>query len=74
MASSRVARIAIEVAPPQFVNIMKFRRTSNKALDTIYEDQEKEMNNSNSFISSNLKNHSNIASSSIMSKYFSPRN
>ncbi|KNA03190.1 hypothetical protein SOVF_211580 [Spinacia oleracea] len=81
MASARIARIAIEIAPPQFVNIIKFRRASSNvvALDTIYEDQEKDMSNLNSMTSLSLKSYgnnninNNASSSSIMSKYFSPR-
>ncbi|XP_021751025.1 uncharacterized protein LOC110716690 [Chenopodium quinoa] len=71
MASARIARIAIDVAPPQFVNIIKFRRaSSNVVLDTIYEDQEKELSYSHSFTSSNMKNYdtNSSGSSSIMSK------
>ncbi|KVH89398.1 hypothetical protein Ccrd_008608 [Cynara cardunculus var. scolymus] len=37
MASSRIARFVSEVAPPQFVSLMRHRMT--KMLDTISEDE-----------------------------------
>ncbi|KAK3041152.1 hypothetical protein RJ639_028631 [Escallonia herrerae] len=37
MANSRVARFITEVAPPQFVSVMRYRAT--KMLDTIYEEE-----------------------------------
>lgn len=37
MASSRIARFVSEVAPPQFVSLMRHRTT--KMLDTISEDE-----------------------------------
>lgn len=37
MASSRVARFAMEVAPPQFITVMRQRTT--KMLDTISEEE-----------------------------------
>lgn len=47
MASSRMARFVSEVAPPQFVSLMRRRRT--KILDTISEDErEFSMNESSS--------------------------
>ncbi|PWA54018.1 hypothetical protein CTI12_AA439790 [Artemisia annua] len=47
MASSRMARFVSEVAPPQFVSLMRRRRT--KMLDTISEDErEFSMNESSS--------------------------
>ncbi|CAO2842173.1 unnamed protein product [Amaranthus hypochondriacus] len=66
-ASSRVARVAIEVAPPQFVNIMKFTRKN--MLDTIYEDQVKDHTINNRIGS--FSNSKSSSSSSIMSNYFS---
>ncbi|KAF5820719.1 hypothetical protein HanXRQr2_Chr01g0005331 [Helianthus annuus] len=38
MASSRMARFVSEVAPPQFVSVMRRRRTTNM-LETISEDE-----------------------------------
>ncbi|GMH27702.1 hypothetical protein Nepgr_029545 [Nepenthes gracilis] len=37
MASSRMARFATEVAPPQFVGVV--RRRASKMLDTIHEEE-----------------------------------
>ncbi|KAK9697026.1 hypothetical protein RND81_08G010100 [Saponaria officinalis] len=71
MASSRVARIAIENAPPKFLKIMK-RRTMSM-LDTIHEDQEKECSSNSMPI--NLKNgvslvdQASLPSSSSFSTY-----
>lgn len=45
MASSRVARFAMEVAPPQFITVMRHRAT--KMLDTITEE-ERDISTSNS--------------------------
>ncbi|KAK7284023.1 hypothetical protein RIF29_13774 [Crotalaria pallida] len=44
MANSRIARLFMEVAPPQYISVMRHRTT--KMLDTISEE-EKEMNSSN---------------------------
>ncbi|KAK9055970.1 hypothetical protein SSX86_027057 [Deinandra increscens subsp. villosa] len=38
MASSRMARFVSEVAPPQFVSLMRHHRTT-KMMDTISEDE-----------------------------------
>ncbi|KAJ0597465.1 hypothetical protein Hdeb2414_s0001g00026821 [Helianthus debilis subsp. tardiflorus] len=51
MASSRIARFVSEVAPPQFVSLMRHRTT--KMLDTISEDErEVSMNHETSSLSS----------------------
>ncbi|KAK7368491.1 hypothetical protein VNO80_10517 [Phaseolus coccineus] len=48
MANSRIARFFMEVAPPQYVNVMRHR--TSKMLDTITED-EKEISSNDSVIS-----------------------
>ena len=49
MANSRIARFIMEVAPPQYVTVMRHR--TSKMLDTIRED-EREFNSSVSLTSS----------------------
>uniref|UniRef100_A0A1J3CE11 Uncharacterized protein n=1 Tax=Noccaea caerulescens TaxID=107243 RepID=A0A1J3CE11_NOCCA len=51
MASSRLARFITEVAPPQFVTVM--RRRTAKVLDTIKEE-EREVGTDHSIFSSSL--------------------
>ncbi|ESQ33849.1 hypothetical protein EUTSA_v10009295mg [Eutrema salsugineum] len=51
MASSRLARFITEVAPPQFVTVM--RRRTAKVLDTIKEE-EREIGTDSIFSSSNF--------------------
>ncbi|TKY59826.1 hypothetical protein E2542_SST16920 [Spatholobus suberectus] len=48
MANSRIARFFMEVAPPQYVTVMRHR--TSKMLDTITED-EKEISTNDSVIS-----------------------
>lgn len=50
MASSRMARFVSEVAPPQFVSLMRHRTT--KMLDTISEDEREVSMNEGSSLSS----------------------
>ncbi|XP_038995131.1 uncharacterized protein LOC120119395 [Hibiscus syriacus] len=47
MASSRLPRLFMEVAPPQFVTVM--RRRTRKMLDTIKEEDRDFINDDNSF-------------------------
>ncbi|KAK7359448.1 hypothetical protein VNO77_01408 [Canavalia gladiata] len=60
MANSRIARFFMEVAPPQYVTVMRHR--TSKMLDTITED-EKEISSNDSVISP-PKNSSSVAASS----------
>ncbi|KAE9601082.1 hypothetical protein Lal_00023922 [Lupinus albus] len=60
MANSRIARLFMEVAPPQYVSVM--RRRTSKMLDTIKEE-EREINSNDSIILT-LKNSSPLSSSS----------
>ena len=74
MANSRIARFVTEVAPPQFVNVMRHR--ASKMLDTINED-EREIGASDSLSlysmssspSSNYASVSSSASKTTKSKY-----
>ncbi|OAP00501.1 hypothetical protein AXX17_AT4G24370 [Arabidopsis thaliana] len=42
MATSRLARFVSEVAPPQFVTVMRRHRAAKQKLDTIKEEENKE--------------------------------
>ncbi|KAJ0263547.1 hypothetical protein HA466_0038800 [Hirschfeldia incana] len=42
MATSRLARFVSEVAPPQFVTVMRRHRAAKQKLDTIKEEEYKE--------------------------------
>uniref|UniRef100_A0A1J3I478 Uncharacterized protein n=1 Tax=Noccaea caerulescens TaxID=107243 RepID=A0A1J3I478_NOCCA len=42
MATSRLARFVSEVAPPQFVTVMRRHRAAKQKLDTIKEEETKE--------------------------------
>ncbi|KAF8045193.1 hypothetical protein N665_5444s0001 [Sinapis alba] len=42
MATSRLARFVSEVAPPQFVTVMRRQRAAKQKLDTIKEEEYKE--------------------------------
>lgn len=42
MATSRLARFVSEVAPPQFVTVMRRHRATKQKLDTIKEEENKE--------------------------------
>nr|XP_009801101.1 PREDICTED: uncharacterized protein LOC104246894 [Nicotiana sylvestris] len=64
MANARIARFVTEVAPPQFVNVM--RQRASKMLDTIKEE-EREAGTSESLY---LKSSSTSASNAKSSKYF----
>ncbi|CAL0329751.1 unnamed protein product [Lupinus luteus] len=59
MANSRLARLFMEVAPPQHVSVMRHR--TSKMLDTIKEE-ERELNLNDSIIAT-LKNSSPLSSS-----------
>ncbi|KAI3947843.1 hypothetical protein MKX01_034508 [Papaver californicum] len=68
MATSRVGRFVMEVAPPQFVSVMQ-RRTS-KMLDTIVEEDHRDVNfttenNLSLFSSSKFSSSSSSSSSSF---------
>ncbi|KAH7568529.1 hypothetical protein JRO89_XS06G0011300 [Xanthoceras sorbifolium] len=39
MANSRITRFVMEVAPPQFVSVMRHRSRTAKMLDTISEEE-----------------------------------
>ncbi|KAL9224373.1 hypothetical protein vseg_000410 [Gypsophila vaccaria] len=79
MASSRIARLAIENAPPKFLKSIK-RRTMN-VLDTIHEDQEKDCYSNSMPMNlksvASLVDHASSSSSSstfpMYSKFFSRR-
>ncbi|RZC66008.1 hypothetical protein C5167_009698 [Papaver somniferum] len=61
MATSRVGRFVMEVAPPQFVSVM--RRRTPKMLDTIVEEDHRD--------AGNFTNENNLSSFSS-SKFSSP--
>ncbi|CAN8274336.1 unnamed protein product [Cochlearia groenlandica] len=42
MATSRLARFVSEVAPPQFVTVMRRHRAAKQKLDTIKEEENRE--------------------------------
>ncbi|ESW30738.1 hypothetical protein PHAVU_002G179400 [Phaseolus vulgaris] len=69
MANSRIARFFMEVAPPQYVNVMRHR--TSKMLDTITED-EKEISSNDSLISQPKSSAASSAASvtSANSRYF----
>lgn len=69
MANSRIARFFMEVAPPQYVNVMRHR--TSKMLDTITED-EKEISSNDSLISQPKSSAASSAASvtSAKSRYF----
>ncbi|XP_028804548.1 uncharacterized protein LOC114759524 [Neltuma alba] len=46
MANSRIARFIMEVAPPQYVTVMR-HRTSKMSLDTITEEDQREIGSPN---------------------------
>ncbi|KAH1134357.1 hypothetical protein AAZX31_05G132300 [Glycine max] len=58
MANSRIARFFMEVAPPQYVTVMRHR--TSKMLDTITED-EREISTSDSVMSPPKKSKSAVA-------------
>ncbi|CAL5213013.1 unnamed protein product [Lathyrus oleraceus] len=63
MANSRIARFFIEVAPPQYVNVMRHR--TSKMMETITED-DREINSSNDSVISSPKSSSTTSASSIV--------
>nr|XP_009592535.1 uncharacterized protein LOC104089374 [Nicotiana tomentosiformis] len=69
MANARIARFVTEVAPPQFVNVMRHR--ASKMLDTIKEEErEAGTSESLSLKSSSPSAYSASASNAKTSKYF----
>ncbi|KAE9610524.1 hypothetical protein Lal_00029709 [Lupinus albus] len=60
MANSRIARLFMEVAPPQYISVMRHR--TSKMLDTINEE-EKEINSQDSIISSSSSSPTKLSSS-----------
>ncbi|GMY13865.1 hypothetical protein FCV25MIE_09104 [Fagus crenata] len=60
MANSRIARFVTEVAPPQYISVM--RHKAGKMLDTINEE-ERDVNATN-FLASSPKSSSSSSSSS----------
>ncbi|CAN4084388.1 unnamed protein product [Withania somnifera] len=68
MANARIARFVTEVAPPQFVNVMRNR--ASKMLETIKEE-EREASTSESFsLKSYSSPYSTSSSNAKTSKYF----
>ncbi|KAI9071243.1 hypothetical protein K1719_006279 [Acacia pycnantha] len=62
MANSRIARFIMEVAPPQYVTVMRHR--TSKMLDTITEEDQREM------LDHHHHHHSSASSSSSSSSLF----
>ncbi|GAA0158029.1 hypothetical protein Leryth_010949 [Lithospermum erythrorhizon] len=66
MASARIARFVSEVAPPQFVKVM--RQRTSKMLDTIKEDEREAFyTNDHHFFSTKTSSNSSKASSTTAS-------
>ncbi|CAG7883973.1 hypothetical protein BRARA_K01819 [Brassica rapa] len=73
MATSRLARFVSEVAPPQFVTVMRRHRAAKQKLDTIKEEEYKEdcfnggvmMMSSNKMSSSHHHAYSSSSSTSV---------
>ena len=68
MANSRLARFVTEVAPPQFVSVMRHR--TPKVLDTINEDERENAHTPNDSLTSSSSN--GFAHSSSSSSLSSP--
>ncbi|KAM1235167.1 hypothetical protein ACFX2J_004670 [Malus domestica] len=68
MANSRLARFVTEVAPPQFVSVMRHR--TSKVLDTIYEEERENAHTPNDSLTSSSSN--GFAHSSSSSSLSSP--
>ncbi|KAL5055254.1 hypothetical protein RYX36_035936 [Vicia faba] len=64
MANSRIARFFMEVAPPQYVNVMRHR--TSKMMETISED-DREINSSNDSVISSTTSASSLVASSCAS-------
>ncbi|GAU42293.1 hypothetical protein TSUD_82020 [Trifolium subterraneum] len=62
MANSRIARFFMEVAPPQYVTVMRHR--TSKMMETITEEDHREINSIDSVISL-PKSSSTISASSV---------
>ncbi|KAK7834310.1 hypothetical protein CFP56_024715 [Quercus suber] len=60
MANSRIAKFVTEVAPPQYISVMRYK--TRKMLDTIKEEERDA--NATSFLPSSPKNSSSSSSSS----------
>ncbi|KAL0737967.1 hypothetical protein Bca4012_014177 [Brassica carinata] len=82
MATSRLARFVSEVAPPQFVTVMRRHRAAKQKLDTIKEEEYKEdcfnggvmVRSSNKMTSSHHHHHASstsVSNSGSTSKSFS---
>ncbi|KAF7842889.1 uncharacterized protein G2W53_005187 [Senna tora] len=69
MANSRIARFIMEVAPPQYVTVMRHR--TSKMLDTITEEDQREISSSNNS-SSSPKGSSSSSSSPLSPLSSSP--
>ncbi|KAK4254571.1 hypothetical protein QN277_009934 [Acacia crassicarpa] len=63
MATSRIARFIMEVAPPQYVTVMRHR--TSKMLDTITEEDQREMLDHHHHHSSSASSSSSSSSSSL---------
>lgn len=74
MANARIARFVTEVAPPQFVNVMRQRHRAPKMLETIKEEErEASTSEALSLKSSSLSSsptYSALSSNAKTSKYF----
>ncbi|KAK4708487.1 hypothetical protein R3W88_029412 [Solanum pinnatisectum] len=74
MANARIARFVTEVAPPQFINVMRHR--ASKMLDTINEEEREASKSELLFLKSSSPSSSSSSSSSSSysnannSKYF----
>lgn len=65
MANSRIARFITEVAPPQMVNVMRHR--TSKVLDTINEEEIKDVSPNHDSLNSSMKMSRSSTQSSSMS-------
>ncbi|XP_055961952.1 uncharacterized protein LOC130015579 [Mercurialis annua] len=72
MANSRIAKFITEVAPPQYISVMRHR--ASKVMDTIKEE-ERDVTSSNSLSSfpTSADTSAAAAASAANSKYFSKR-
>uniref|UniRef100_A0A3Q7ITW2 Uncharacterized protein n=1 Tax=Solanum lycopersicum TaxID=4081 RepID=A0A3Q7ITW2_SOLLC len=68
MANARIARFVTEVAPPQFVNVMRHR--ASKMLDTINEEEREASKSELIFLKSFSPSSSSSSSNANNSKYF----
>ncbi|TMW87882.1 hypothetical protein EJD97_019357 [Solanum chilense] len=68
MANARIARFVTEVAPPQFVNVMRHR--ASKMIDTINAEERKASKSELIFLNSSSPSSSSSSSNANNSKYF----